>query len=380
MTRLLSSIKESAGDVTAASDLLQELQVETFASMERKEKLEFILEQMRLLRAKENWEMLSIVSKKVNTKWLEVTDYFDLKIKFYSLMIQYCLHAHKYLEVSKHYRSIYLSPSITPSAASKTSASTSSRDDKKDAVKSEPEAKSEVQAKPEESKDTAMAEDPSTNNKWQPLLRNIIFFTILAPYDNEQNDLLHRILKDDEDRLAQLPDCLNLAKCFTTPELTRWPRIESLYGPSLRQTKVFGPNGTTGVEGDIEEEINAGQGDKRFEELHKRIIEHNIRTISKYYTRIQLSRMSQLLDLEDSVTEASLCKMVVEKQVFAKIDRPSGIVDFKDTNKGTYKVLNDWSRDVGKLMVSRRCRQPSSCVKRGLMSGVYRAWWKQPLT
>lgn len=273
--------------------------------MERREKLEIILEQMRLLRAKDNWDMLGIVSKKINTKWLEEEANEDLKFKFYSLMIQYCLHLSKYLEVAKHYQSVYTTPSITTS-----------------------------------------------EDKWQPILRNIIFFIILAPFDNDQNDFLHRTLKNEDERLARLPECLNLAKCFTTPELTRWPRIESLYGPGLRETRVFGANGTQGVEGDIEEEITSGQGDKRFAELQKRFVEHNIRTIAKYYTRISLNRLSQLLDQDVKVTETSLSQMVVSKQVLAKIDRPLGVVDFQDSNKGTYKVLNEWSRDVGKLMVS----------------------------
>lgn len=303
VTRLLATIKETGGDITAASDLLQDLQVETFASMERREKLEFILEQMRLLRAKENWDMLQIVSKKINTKWLEEESNEDLKFKFYGLMILYALQMDKYLDVAKHYRSLFATPSIKDS-----------------------------------------------DDKWQAILRNIIFFIVLAPYDNEQNDLLHRILKDDDDKLQQLPDCLSLAKCFTTPELTRWPRIESLYGPGLRQTRVFGANGSAGVDGDIEQEITAGQGEKRFEELHKRVVEHNIRTIAKYYTRVGLKRLSQLLDLDAAETEQSLAKMVVAKQVYAKIDRPAGIVDFREVNKGTYKVLNEWSNDVGKLM------------------------------
>jgi len=303
VTRLLATIKETEGDITAASDLLQDLQVETFASMERREKLEFILEQMRLLRAKENWDMLQIVSKKINTKWLEEESNEDLKFKFYGLMILYALQMDKYLDVAKHYRSLFATPSIKDS-----------------------------------------------DDKWQAILRNIIFFIVLAPYDNEQNDLLHRILKDDDDKLQQLPDCLSLAKCFTTPELTRWPRIESLYGPGLRQTRVFGANGSAGVDGDIEQEVTAGQGEKRFEELHKRVVEHNIRTIAKYYTRVGLKRLSQLLDLDAAETEQSLAKMVVAKQVYAKIDRPAGIVDFREVNKGTYKVLNEWSNDVGKLM------------------------------
>lgn len=67
---MLSAIKEAAGDITAASDLLQELQVETFGSMERREKVDFILEQMRLLKVQADWDKLAIVAKRINSKWL----------------------------------------------------------------------------------------------------------------------------------------------------------------------------------------------------------------------------------------------------------------------------------------------------------------------
>lgn len=54
----------------------------------------------------------------------------------------------------------------------------------------------------------------------------------------------------------------------------RWPGIEGLYGQSLRQTKVFGPKGTPGVAGDIEEDAEESKGDKRWEVLHDRVVEH----------------------------------------------------------------------------------------------------------
>lgn len=41
----------------------------------------------------------------------------------------------------------------------------------------------------------------------------------------------------------------------------RWPGIESIYGPTLRATTVYGPGGD-------------GAGDKRWEDLHTRVIEH----------------------------------------------------------------------------------------------------------
>lgn len=70
ITRQLSQIRENEGSVQQASELMQELQVETFGSMERREKVDFILEQMRLLKLQEDWEKLAIVAKRINLRWL----------------------------------------------------------------------------------------------------------------------------------------------------------------------------------------------------------------------------------------------------------------------------------------------------------------------
>ncbi|KAK4705132.1 26S proteasome regulatory subunit N5, partial [Phenoliferia sp. Uapishka_3] len=301
VTRMLSAIKESEGDITAASDLLQELQVETFGSMDRREKVDFILEQMRLLKVQADWDKLAIVAKRINSKWLGEKEHEDLKLRFYGLMILWGLHSAKYLEVCKYYRQVYDTESIKEDEA-----------------------------------------------KWSAVLRNIVFFVVLAPYDNEQSDLLERVSKDD--KLSRVPESFNLITCFTTPELMRWPGIEALYGASLRQTKVFGPKGTAGVVGDIEEEeAEADKGDSRWEVLHGRVVEHNIRTVAKYYTRITISRLSTLLDLDAAKTEEFLSRLVVNKTVYARIDRPAGIVNFKAPRSGD-AVLNDWSADVSKLM------------------------------
>ena len=39
--------------------------------------------------------------------------------------------------------------------------------------------------------------------KWTEVLKNIILFIVLSPYDNEQSDLLHRIYSDPN--LSKLP-------------------------------------------------------------------------------------------------------------------------------------------------------------------------------
>lgn len=70
-TRLLAAIKESSGALKEAFELLQEIAVETFGSMERKDKYAFILEQLRLALATENFSQAQLISRKVSTKALE---------------------------------------------------------------------------------------------------------------------------------------------------------------------------------------------------------------------------------------------------------------------------------------------------------------------
>ena len=74
LTRILSKIKEDEGKINDAADILQELQVETFGSMERREKTEFILEQMRLNLLRKDYVRAQIISRKINLKYFEKDD------------------------------------------------------------------------------------------------------------------------------------------------------------------------------------------------------------------------------------------------------------------------------------------------------------------
>ncbi len=67
-TRTLAAFKESSGAFKEAFELLQEVAVETFSSMERKEKYDFIFEQMRLALITEQFNQAQIISRKINPK------------------------------------------------------------------------------------------------------------------------------------------------------------------------------------------------------------------------------------------------------------------------------------------------------------------------
>jgi len=60
-------------------------------------------------------------------------------------------------------------------------------------------------------------------------------------------------------------------------------------------------------------------GENRWKDLHNRCIEHNIRVISKAYTRIRTQRMAEHLDLSLEETERHLSEMVVKGAVWARI-------------------------------------------------------------
>jgi hypothetical protein len=75
----------------------------------------------------------------------------------------------------------------------------------------------------------------------------------------------------------------------------------------------------------------------------------NLRVIASYYSRITMSRLTELLDLPPLTTERTICKLVTDKTIYARIDRPAGIVSFKQ-KKGVNEVLNAWSGDIGKML------------------------------
>lgn len=286
VTRILAKIKEDEGNVNDAADIMQDLQVETFGSMEKREKTDFILEQMRLCLLKRDYVRANIISKKINIRYFKETEVQDLKLRYYDLMIEYSLHENEYLNVCKHYRQIYDTPVVK--------------------------------------------EDPAQAKK---AIENAVLFVVLAPFDNEQSDLIQRVyLESDE---VETPIYRDLLKCFITSELMRWPMIEQIYGPTLGQNPALAGGDEAST--------------KRLKELHNRVVEHNIRVIAKYYTRITTKRLTQLLDLPDKDCEAFLSKLVVSKTIYAKIDRPAGIVSFAKS-KHPNEVLNEWSQDINGLL------------------------------
>ncbi|TLS22238.1 uncharacterized protein PpBr36_09835 [Pyricularia pennisetigena] len=334
VTKILSDINKEQGDLKAATDILCELQVETFGSMERREKTQFLLDQVALCIESGDWTQAGILSRKISTKYLarkpkktpeqlekekqerekkakkgdvvpevEEDDTTDLKLRYYEQQVILSQHEDKYLDVCKHYRQVL---------------------------------------------DTeAVEEDPA---KLRAVLQRVIYFIILAPHDNEQHDLLHRIHRDA--RNSQIPLDAELLKLFTVHELMRWPEVAKTFGPHLCSTDVFSnqppPSASSNATPSAATD-KVVKPYKRWEDLRKRVIEHNVRVIARYYTRIRMDRLTELLDLAEEETEKYISDLVTSKTVYAKIDRPARIVNFAKPRDAD-DVLNEWSSNMKSLL------------------------------
>jgi 26S proteasome regulatory subunit N5 len=153
---LSSLLQEQEGDISGAADIIQQVHVETYGSMSKKDKVEFILEQMRLTLAKKDFVRAAIVANKVSRKVLQEEQMEEYKVGFYTLSTIHHRQQKNALELAKDYHAIYSTPSIL-------------QDD----------------------------------TKWKEALQATVLFLALSPYGNEQQDMMHRLSK--ESNLEKLP-------------------------------------------------------------------------------------------------------------------------------------------------------------------------------
>jgi len=165
--------------------------------------------------------------------------------------------------------------------------------------------------------------------KWKAALKKAVTFCVLSPFDSEVSDILHRL--KTEKKMLQLIGCKRLLDQFTTDELMRWPLQDE---KEWRADPIF-------------EEKE--KGTQRWADFHKRVVQHNIRVLALYYSRITSARMAFFLQLDAERSEKFLSEMVSSKQLFAKIDRPTGIITFA-RKQSANDVLEAWSSDIDNLL------------------------------
>jgi len=301
LTLTLSKIKEEQNEIEEAAKILQELQVETYGGMERQEKTEFILEQMRLCLLNKDYIRVQIISKKISARYFESEeeDVQKLKIRFYKMMIELHSIEGSYLKCCKNFKQLFDTPIVK-----------------------------------------------NDENQWKQVVKSCVLYVLLAPHDPSQHDML--MLLSNEKKLQDLPKYNELLNTFTKHELIIWDQFTSVYEEVLRN----------GVRGNPATEVfvHNTEGEKRWADFSNRVVEHNIRIVAKYYTRITTERLADLLNLPADKAEEYLSKLVVDGTVYAKIDRIKGTIDFVEYEE-PHVMLDNWSSNMDQLMgmVNKAC-------------------------
>ncbi|KAI3415981.1 hypothetical protein GPALN_005539 [Globodera pallida] len=304
LTKQVAEKLEAEGKLDEAREMMMELQVETYGTMEVDEKVKYLLHQMRLSIANEHFTRASIISRKINTKFFErENDEVQLmKLEFYKYMVQIGLSENNYLDVCKHFLAIFKTPRIQESDIKKLE-----------------------------------------------VLKCTVFYLLLSTHDNEKWELLHRMNAMRE--LEHLPTHKELLELFIHQELIFWSKaIESKYAPIL-----FGADPPSELVRDTllpsthVFPMTQADGRRRRERLHDCVGEHNVRMVSKYYSRITFQRMAKLLEFGVEQMETFVCKMIVDGVIpEAKIHRPSQII-YLSPKKNSVEVLDAWVFNVRKL-------------------------------
>ena len=71
LTKILAGMREAEGRVVEAADILSDVAVETFGSMDKREKADFLLEQVRLTALTKDFVRMGILANKINKKVLD---------------------------------------------------------------------------------------------------------------------------------------------------------------------------------------------------------------------------------------------------------------------------------------------------------------------
>jgi 26S proteasome regulatory subunit N5 len=290
----LALLHEADGDIGSACDMIQDVHVETFGSLSKKEKAEYILEQIRLNLARKDFIRSLIQSRKMNRKTLEEAGFIEIKVKFYRMMVEYYTQERDSFEIAQSYFKLYEAAKALQAV-----------DDELDA------------------------------------LQSCVVHLLLSKHDNHQKDMVHRVnlivgAHNNPAAVAALADYSAALTLFTTQEI-----IAPSFGEHstlLSHASIGrGPNGGSAVVENFRVQFRS------------RVNEHNLRVVSTYYTRIRLQRLCVLTSLGQEELEQVLSDMFTSGELVVKIDRPAGVVDFSKP-RGTETILSDWSADLGQVL------------------------------
>eukprot|EP01036_Dinobryon_divergens_P022208 gene22208-30448_t len=173
----------------------------------------------------------------------------------------------------------------------------------------------------------------------------------MSKFDNHQSDMLHRLQKQLSPSATAaesifkeiLPD-LHAVYHYT---LTLFTTREIIPSPFENQAILESHASLTYPNS---QSVSAQETATYLRKLlHDRVVQHNLRVVAGYYKRIRSQRLCQLLGLAHAELERHLAEISCEGDLYLKIDRPAGIIDFVQ-KKMPEQVLSTWTGDITQML------------------------------
>ena len=279
-------------DIDKAAETIQEVQIETYGSLDRKEKVDYILYQVWIMLLKKDFVRTYIISKKIDPPHLNEKGLEEQKIQYYKLMIQYYLHEKILIDIARAFKTIY-----------------------------------------DTLKENATLEEKLHLKK--AAFENYVWFLLISPYSNAKVDFLNITQKFYKKELETNNDLNENVNGFLTNE------IMPLYIDKLwEKVKGYEPFRKTEIIEDPK---------LHFECLQKEIVHKNLKVVEMYYSRVTMKRLAELNNASVEFVETEIADMVCNGLLRAKIDRIMGIVDFRRQTQ-PHDIMNDWSSDIKTLL------------------------------
>ncbi|KAK8823875.1 hypothetical protein WA538_001163 [Blastocystis sp. DL] len=287
LLRELMRLRESKGDIAGAAAASRELQVEVCNSLSSREKAEFLLEQIRLSQAVNDWVRVPLTIQKVNVRVLKEEGMEDLLEHFLDLCVTQHVH-----------------------------------DDDLKALFYDYERRLSL----------ARFEDDDASQR--EIVTFLTLLAVLMPFDAEQQSLVQSLGVRYSRHWKYLSDFRAFLQCFERAELLRWPLAT---GDTVQRHALF-----------TESRWGARREEWR-QLLRKRVMEHNIRVLGRFVSEARLGRVAELLQVSEEEAEDALAEACVSKMLWVKMDRVRGTVKFV-APKSPESVLTQWSQDVKGVM------------------------------
>ena len=289
--------EETESNIDEAARILQDVQVETYGSMDHREKVEFILYQMKVMILKKDMIRLLIVSRKVTEKTFKDQKIEDLRVQYYAFLSIYQRNEQTYLESALSMKAIVDS-----------------------LLKQAP----EIASLPTHN-DFGFSFDLSH------VFTNLIFFTAIAEHSPKKTELLNEF---NTKYISQLEKHENL--------------LELVRGLLSRELISTSPSTWKAETADIFSESFQHSGEHRLN-FRRQLIQHNVIICSQYYERAQLTRLAELSHITVDQLEEEICTLINADIIKGRIDRVENVIIFRKQRLDD-EILDVWVDDVNKIL------------------------------